>query len=111
MSVDICQRCNRPIDDNGHHRFDNGEVVCMVGAAEERRRLEEYVLRYRSALQAIERWGFHKFAPGDASEGWENQCSHVMPDRMRHCGYPPEAHPTGYEIAVYAQKMLDDGRS
>lgn len=71
--------------------------------------LNALVMRYRTALQAIEAWGFHAFRPGDASSGWENQCSVVTPDRMCHCGHPPEKHPLTYEIAAYAQKMLSDG--
>jgi protein gp37 len=38
-------------------------------------------------------WLPHQFEPGDAAYGWERQCSHLAPDGMRHCGYPPEQHP------------------
>lgn len=35
----------------------------------------------------------HNFQPGDAKYGWENQCSVIAPDGLRHCGYPPDQHP------------------
>lgn len=34
----------------------------------------------------------HPFKPGDSEYGWENQCSQIAQDGMRHCGAPPEAH-------------------
>lgn len=35
----------------------------------------------------------HEFQPGNPEHGHHRQCSAIAPDNLRHCGYPPEAHP------------------
>jgi len=35
----------------------------------------------------------HAFQPGDPKQGWENQCSVIAPDGLRHCGGYRADHP------------------
>jgi protein gp37 len=45
-------------------------------------------------LGPIDFWDWlHPFKNGDATYGWERQCSQIAPDNLRHCGYSPEEHP------------------
>lgn len=51
-------------------------------------------------LGPVDIWKWHKFNPGDATYGWENQCSVGTPDGMRHCGREPKQHTAGIDWVI-----------
>lgn len=59
----------------------------------------------RLALNAVAEWALHDFKPGEGE--WADECSHVTPDRMRHCGYEKNRHPRSKMIGRFCLNAIE----